>query len=436
MTSPSPDGVSKSSRTRILESLLLSLKTTRLFHPIRSLLLSGSLLTSKRNAVLFLLYLLKAAFEVRDIAFIKFLGPQMTQFYLTVQDFYTEIVFAGKIGFQVLRAQGVGNLKKLCKRVLQRAIGHVLEIKKGFEQSFSRMRGRDRDAFTKTNRGGAVFCKNLDLPGVSVIVDFLVEIAGYVLQLSVNDIEGFKGREVVTLCEEVKQMGKDREFKGMWDRVITAWGKVLDKQKAGKAPRSEWDKGGIPASLEGIRFEKIEKFLGIEDNRQEHGILPFEERSEIENQKKDINRKHKMRYNQPNKGKNPKRQNKIRRNFNLEKDGNQAEWGVNGESELERESQRALATMVTDYVYEEDRERGSRKKRDFQIRKLKNFKIEGKSKHMDFKKKGLLKQTREFRKGRMFLKKRTGQGGGYVKGRYLKYSQIKKLRGEKHQFIY
>ena len=366
---------------------------------------------------------------MRDIAFIKFLGPQMTQFYLTVQDFYTEIVFAGKIGFQVLRAQGVGNLKKLCKRVLQRAIGHVLEIKKGFEQSFSRMRGRDRDAFTKTNRGGAVFCKNLDLPGVSVIADFLVEIAGYVLQLTVTDIGGFKGREVVTLCQEVKQMGKDREFKGMWDRVITAWRKVLDKQKTGKAPRSEWDKDGIPASLEGIRFEKIEKFLGIGDNRQDFSVLPFEEGSEIENPNKDISRDHKRRYDQQNKGKNPKRQNKIKRKLNFERVSKLAEWGVNGESELERESQRALATMVTDYVYEEDRQRGSRKKRDFQIRKLKNFKVEGKSKHMDFKKKGLLKQTREFRKGRMFLKKRTGQGGGYVKGRFLKYYQIKKTSG-------
>jgi hypothetical protein len=369
----------KSSRTRVAEQILLKLKKTLLYDFLEQRLLSGLLLTSKKNSALLMTYFLRTAVEVGDWPLLRLLAEDVLVLHLSLQDLYNEVLFISQLAFVWL----VGSQKKInigvINRLVTRLLSNVLEIKNDLQGNPSRVMKNQKNSFLPKRVLGRVARNSGDFNRVKLLGQYFVQIGSYLKRHQAMVGELMNVEELLSLVKEVRALEHKKDLKNIWGGVVTLWKGFLKApppvEFTSRIKRKEKD--------ENIQFEKIENYVKRSLSKNKHKKVEFEQKE---------------------------------RRLRIDKEE------VNHVKERNKE-QDDIASILTDMVYEESPVQLQNKK--FKIRKLSNFnarstrqenprqtkKREDINRVNDFK-----KQTGNFRRARMFLKKRTGRGGGYVKG--------------------
>jgi hypothetical protein len=374
--SNNPKGSYKSSRTRQAEHLLLNLKRDLLYNFIEKRLLSGALLTNKKNSALLLAYFLRIALEIKDWKLLEKCSGDVLLIHLSIQDLYNEILFSSRLSFVILIAQKNPPGISLIKRVVTRLLSNVLDIRQDLQGNPSRVIKKQKNSFLPKKALSKAVRKSGDFNAIKLLGEYLIQVGTYVNTIQMEISRQINIKELIELCSEVKSLEHKRELKNIWTQVIKLWENFLIKAK----PKIQQNRIKKEELDQNVQFEKIEQFVKKSFR-------------ETRNEKTDRMRK----LSQKN-------------IYSKEEEMIETNEG----------DQEKLATILTDMVYQRSPER--QKNKSFKIRKLSNFKMKKektkKNKNNDlYRVNDLMKQTGNFRRGRMFLKKRSGKGGGYVKGR-------------------
>ena len=376
------------------EQLLLKLKHSLLYDFLEKNLLSGILLTCKKNSALLLSYFLRTALEVRDGTLLRVLSKEVLVIQLSLQDLYNEVLFCSRLAFMVWASTTKSGNMGLVKRIVTRLLSNVLDIRKDLQGNPSRVMKNQKNSFLPKKAFSKVTRNSGDFNTVKLLGEYFLQIGTYLKKKEKAVLEYINVQELLDLCGEVRKFESKRELKRIWTQVINLWEGFIPKEK----PLDFIPKVNKNEDEENLHFEKLEKFVKRSLSRNKKNV-------EIQN-----------------KAKSPEKQQIMYSKRNETKPKND-EFELN---EIQTQNQSQLATILTDMVYEESAIQFSNKNKPFKIRKLKNFQTSNISKKRETKNpkekdlgrvNNLKKQTGHFRRGRMFLKKRSGKGGGYVKGK-------------------
>ena len=140
-------GKHKSSRTRTAEQILLKLKRSLLYEFMEKRLLSGALLTSKKNSALLVAYFLRVSVEIKDWKFLENICGDVLLVHLSIQDFYNEVLFASRLAFVLLIARKKNFKISLISRIVTRLLSNVLDIRQDLQGNPSRVMKKQKNSF-------------------------------------------------------------------------------------------------------------------------------------------------------------------------------------------------------------------------------------------------------------------------------------------------
>jgi hypothetical protein len=352
---------------------LLNLKRKLLYNFIEERLLSGALLTNKKNSALLLAYFLRIAIEIKDWKLLEKNCEDVLLIHLSIGDLYNEILFTSRLSFVILIAQQPPGLS-LVTRIVTRLLSNVLDIRQDLQGNPSRVIKKQKNSFLPKKALSKAVRKSTDFNAIKLLGEYLVQVGTFIRSCKMDISKQINVQELIKLCSEVKSLEHKRELKNIWTQVIQLWEKFLEKPKGMSVRDIEKEE-----SDQDIQFEKIENFV-------KKSVLEYRNDRIRAEQRNNQNERHSREIRQEN----------------------------------DSDDQNKLATILTDLVYQGSPEK--QKNKSFKIRKLSNFKVKKdpktkKNKNKDlYRVNDLMKQTGNFRRGRMFLKKRSGKGGGYVKG--------------------
>lgn len=356
----------------------MRLKRQLLYDFLEKRLLSGALITSKKNSALLMAYFLRVAVEVRDWGFLDHTCGDILLVHLSLMDLYNEVLFCSRLAFVILIAWDRPIRMKLVSRVVIRLLSNVLDIKQDLQGNPSRIIKKQKNSFLPKKAIARMARKASDFNTIRLLGEYLLQVGLY-LQKGGFDLAGhINVDELVRLCSDVRDLEHKRELKLIWSQVIKLWSGF---QRQSEVRPATWQEPG-PEEDQNVQFEKIEKYVKRSISRNKKQNVEFQV------------------------GKEAKMDSQVE------------------ETNAQTADQNELATILTDLVYEGSAQR--QKPKSFKIRRLSNFKAKKQyqtrrrtnPKDEDLVRvNDLMKQTGKYRRGRMFLKKRSGKGGGYVKGR-------------------